>query len=108
MLFAQAAFALAVCDPARASSRASMLAAHLTEQANCHEPADNTNLCLTHCQSREQTLDKHQIKVPDVSLQTVLSVPPRPNVRPAFAWSARSFFLAAGPPLRILFRSLLI
>ena len=107
MLFAQAAFALAACDPGRMSSRAQVVAAQSEDYAPCHEPADNVNLCLAHCQTAEQTLDKPQVKVPDLSLQIVLLVA-RPDGRPAMRWMARSYSPVAGPPPRILFRSLLI
>jgi hypothetical protein len=105
MLFAQAAFALAACDPARAASRALMLAA---EYAPCHEPADNVNLCLAHCQGAEQTLDKHQVKVPETSLVAVLTVRAWHEVRQPILWTPRTPSPTAGPPPRILFRSLLI
>jgi len=108
MLFSQAAFALAACDPARAPSRALMIVAQNAEYATCHEPADNANLCLAHCQGGEQTLDKHQVKVPEVSLQAVL--PPRAwqEARQPTRWTPRAPYPPAGPPPRILFRSLLI
>ena len=108
MLFAQAAFALAACDPARAASRALMIAAQTAEYATCHEPADNANLCLPHCQGREQTLDKHQVKVPGVSVQAMLPARAWREARQPILWAPRAPFPAAGPPLRILFRSLLI
>lgn len=108
MLFAQAAFALAACDPAQASSRALMLAVHATEQANCHEPVDNANLCLAHCQGREQTLDKHQVKVPDASVHAVLPQRAFQDKVQPLSWTPRIPIRAAGPPARILFRTLLI
>jgi hypothetical protein len=55
MLFAQAAFALAACDTGKMPSRAQVLAQG-EEHAPCHEPAENVNLCLAHCQNAEQTL----------------------------------------------------
>ena len=109
MLFAQAAFALAACDPARAASRALVIVAQSAEYAACHEPADNSNLCLVHCQGGQQTLDKHQVKVPELALQAVLAVPARQEARqPIIRWTPRAPSPAAGPPPRILFRSLLI
>lgn len=109
MLFAQAAFALAACDPGRMSSRAQMLAALSEEHAPCHEPAENNvNLCLTHCQNGEQTLDKHQVKVPGFALQAVLVVPSRQALRPPIAWTPRAPSPVASPPPRILYRTLII
>jgi len=105
MLFAQAAFALAACNPAHATSRALMIAA---EYVPCHEPADNANLCLAHCQGAEQTLDKHQVKVPEASFLAVPPVRAWQVARQPILWTPRAPSPAAGPPPRILFRSLLI
>lgn len=108
MLFAQGVFALAACDPMQALSRAGMIAAHQAEPAPCHEPADNANLCFTHCQAGEQTLDKHQLKVPDAPLHPLHVAQPWYDVSPRVRLVLRAPALAAGPPVRILFRSLLI
>lgn len=108
MLFAQAAFALASCDLDRARARALMMAAQATERASCHEPSENGNLCLAHCQNGEQTLDKHQVKVPDSSLHPVFVIRGL-QARSRFVLvPARLPARAAGPPPRILFQSLLI
>jgi hypothetical protein len=107
MFFAQAAFALAACNPMQAQSRAHMIAQQ-ADTAPCHQPADNANLCLTHCQAGEQTLDKHQVKVPDASAEPVLVVraaPPAPDVARALP---RAPLPATGPPTRILYRTLRI
>ena len=108
MLFAQAAFALAACDPGRMASRAQMLAAQSEEHAPCHEPAENVNLCLAHCQGAEQTLDKHQVKVPALSLVAVLAARSGPDPRQPIAWALKTPSPVVGPPPRILFRSLII
>ena len=108
MFFAQAAFALAACDPAGAASRAQMIAAHEVENAGCHEPAQNANLCLAHCQSGEQTLDKHQVKVPHAPLHGVQLARAWPEVVQSARHVQRAPLGAAGPPPRILFRSLRI
>jgi hypothetical protein len=108
MLFAQAAFALAACDPARPASRALMIVAQNAEYATCHEPSENANLCLVHCQGAEQTLDKHQVKVPETSLLAVPPVRAWQEARQPIRWAPRAPHPAAGPPPRILFRSLLI
>ena len=108
MVFAQAAFALAACDPARAVSRAQMIVAHGAEHADCHQSADNANLCLAHCQSGEQTLDKHQVKVPDAPLHGMQLARTWPEAPQTARGLQRVPISAAGPPPRILFRSLLI
>jgi len=107
MFFAQAAFALAACSPVQAQSRAHMIAQQ-AETAPCHQPADNANLCLTHCQAGEQTLDKHQVKVPDASTEAVLVVRAVPQIRQLASALPRMPSPSAGPPPRILFRTLLI
>lgn len=107
MLFAQAAFALAVCDPGRMPSRAQVLA-QTAEQPPCHEPVENVNLCLAHCQSAEQTLDKHKVELPALSPVAVLTVRAWHRVDQPPAWAQRAPTPAAGPPPRILYRSLLI
>ena len=108
MLFAQAAFALMACDTSRMPSRAQMLA-QSEEQAPCHQPAENVNLCLAHCQGAEQTLDKHQLKkLPAPSAVAVPEVREWQPARRSFAWTPRAPSPAAGPPPRILYRSLLI
>jgi hypothetical protein len=106
MFFAQAAFALAACNPMQAQSRAHMIAQQ-AETPPCHPPADNANLCLAHCQAGEQTLDKHQVKVPDASAEPVLVVriaPPAPDARAL----PRAPLAATRPPARILFHTLRI
>ena len=107
MIFAQAAFALAACNPMQAQSRAHMISQQ-AEAAPCHQPADNANLCLTHCQAGEQTLDKHQVKVPDASADAVLVLPALPQSRRIASAVQRTPPPAAGPPPRILYRTLLI
>ena len=109
MLFAQAAVALAACHAFRTQSHASMIAAQQDDSAWCHEPDQNANLCLANCQTDDQTLDKHEIKVPSVVLQPVLLLgnPPQADTWPARR-SMRLRAPAAGPPPRILFQSFLI
>lgn len=108
MLFAQAAVALAACAASPAQSHARMIATQDGASASCHEVVKNPNLCLAHCQSTDQTLDKHQVKVPDVVFRAVRVVSaPQPPSRPNVA-ATRLPAPAAGPPPRILFQSLLI
>jgi hypothetical protein len=106
MLFAQAAFALAACDPVQGKSRAHMIAQQ-ADPAPCHEPADSASLCLAHCQAGEQTLDKHHVKVPDPLSGAALFVR-APQVRQVARFVSRAPSPTAGPPPRILFQTLLI
>lgn len=109
MLFAQGAFALAACHPAGAAARAQMIVAYHLENAGCHEPAENATLCFAHCQSGEQTLDKHQVKVPQASLYSIpLFARPSQDAFQITRLALRVPSPAVGPPSRILFRSLLI
>lgn len=107
MLFAQAAFALAACDLSSAQSRAHMVMQG-GQHADCHQPADNANICFAHCQGGEQTLDKHQVKVPEAPLHGIQALHPWSVVLPSARHIARVPLPAAGPPRRILFRTLLI
>ena len=106
MLFAQAAFALAACDPVQGGSRAHMIAQQ-ADPAPCHEPAENASLCLAHCQAGEQTLDKHQVKVPEPLSGAVLFVRAS-QVLQIVRFVSRAPSPTAGPPPRILFQTLLI
>lgn len=109
MLFVQAAFALAACGlDLSAPSRPGMIAQQAVD-GSCHEADGNANLCLMHCQSGEQTLDKPQVKVPPL-----LFAVPVPAVRTSyephdsFPAGPRLPVPHAGPPRHILFQSLLI
>ena len=106
MVFAQMAFALAACDPVQGTSEARVVSLQQADAAPCHEPADNTNLCLAHCQSSEQTLDKHQVKVSGASAEPVLLV--RAVRASPMAGIAARVSPVAGPPARILFSNLRI
>ena len=108
MLFAQAAFALASCDVYRAQSHAAMVAAQDADGAPCHEADENPNLCHAHCHSGEQSLDKHQVKVPAPLLYPVLLIRSSQGFHPPLRVAARAPCPAAAPPPRILFQSLLI
>ena len=108
MLFAQVAFALAACDAARMPSRAAVLMQNEQHATPCHEPAENVNLCLAHCQNAEQTLDKHHVKLPVFAAVAVLELGGGQHTARPRAWAPRAPFPAAGPPPRILYHSLLI
>lgn len=109
MLFTQAALVLAACESAwRAPALVIALAERENDGENCHEPGINVNLCLAHCLGDDQSLDKPLVKVPlsvvPVFFMPVLFV----SLDEARASQRRAVPHAAGPPLRILFQSLLI
>lgn len=108
LLFAQAALAFAGCDWLRAAPALAISAS--SSQLPCHEePAVNANLCLAHCLGEDQSLDKPVVKVPAFFIAPILLVP-AVSVSPdqARVPQRRAAPRAAGPPLRILFQSLLI
>ena len=108
MLFTQAALVFAACESAwRAPALA--IAAPQGNDATCHEQGGNANLCLAHCLCEDQSLDKPLVKVPALSAAPVFFVP-AVLVSPHEACAPRRLAVphAAGPPLRILFQSLLI
>ena len=105
MLFLQAALAFAECElPGNAAGMAAMQAAAMPD---CHDQAnDAPGLCLAHCQSQDQTLNKLQAQLADLAPpQSPVMVwqPPRPRPLPV----ERVAPLAAPPP-RILFQSFLL
>lgn len=108
MLFAQAALALASCDLYRAPSHALMVAVQASGDAPCHQSGENANLCLAHCQGGDQTLDKHQVKLPALFVQPVLLIRGWQEFRHPAMLPARAPAPSAAPPPRILFQSLLI
>ena len=75
LAFTQSALAIARCDwQARAPARA----VAGDDAQPCHEAAQessNPNLCLTHCQSELQSLDKPTVNVHAMPATPVLSVP---------------------------------
>jgi hypothetical protein len=103
MLFAQAALALSACEwPKRSPANA------FADAPTCHEePARNSNLCLSHCLSEDQSLDLPQVKVHALPASVVLVLEPRLQLAPAVqtAWHEVA---VPRPPPRILFQSLLI
>ena len=107
LLFAQAALALAGCDWVRAAPALAIAAS--SSQPPCHEaPAVNTNLCLAHCLSADQSADTPQVVVPvwvDRAPITVVAID---------RWIVRAVDVQyvlpwpSAPPPRILFQSFLI
>lgn len=110
MLFTQAALVLAACESAwRAPARVIALAERGMNGENCHGPGTNVNLCLAHCLGDDQSLDKPLVKVPALSVAPLFFIPAlflSPDE--ARGPPGRDVPHAAGPPLRILFQSLLI
>lgn len=110
VMFTQAALVFAACESAwRSPARVIALVEQGIDGENCHEPAINANLCLAHCLGEDQSLDKPLLKVPALAVAPVLFM------RAEFASHLQSAAPqrlavphAAGPPLRILFQSLLI
>lgn len=110
LLFTQAALVLAACESVRrAPALAVALAALQAGDATCHEQGGNANLCLAHCLGGDQSLDKPLVKIPALPNAPVFSLL-TPLVSPHGARAPRHLAVphAAGPPLRILFQSLLI
>ena len=110
LLFAQAALVIAACESARrAPALAIALAASPGNDATCHEQGGNANLCLAHCLGEDQSPDKPLIKVPAFSNAPVFSLPaPFVSLHDARAPRRLAVPHSVGPPLRILFQSLLI
>ena len=110
LLFTQAALVLAACESVwRTPALVIALGDQGTHRENCHEQAVNVNLCLAHCLGEDQSLDKPLLKVPAPSVAPVFFMPvvlvPQQQAR---APQRLAVPHAAGPPLRILFQSLLI
>ena len=106
MMFAQGIIAVAACDipdrtPARAVSHEAAMPCH-------DEPAQNTNLCLAHCLSGDQSADTPQVGMPAWNGAVVLIV--EIFDRYAIRSTALLNYLPhpAAPPPRILFQSFLI
>lgn len=115
LLFAKAGMALASCmmelgGPAMPHPEvATEGAAHPDHAAGspCHEAPVNPALCTAHCQEADQSLDKHQVKVPALTAGAFRIGYPERDDRLAVQPLRRSV-PAAAPPLRILYQSLLI
>lgn len=103
LLYGQAAIAFAACESLRPAAAQAIAETAMT----CHEPEQNTNLCVSHCLAADQSLDKPSLDVPAVLL------PPLPAFVPLSAsvtrlLASQMWAPVTGPPLRILFRTLLI
>ncbi len=107
MLFAQAALAVAACDWLRVAPAQAIMAK--AGEPSCHEePAQNTNLCLSHCLGSDQSADTPQVAIPawnQASFLVIVAFESAPLPQ-----GSRRYALPrpAAPPPRILFQSFLI
>ncbi len=109
MLFAQTAIALADCDIFLSARPHGVIAGgHESGEETCHESGTNVNLCAAHCQGDDLSLDKPQVKVHVLLGHPVLAWRTTPAPLRDSVALARQPEAWAGPPPRILFRSLLI
>ena len=109
MLFAQTALAIAGCSLEARSAALAVAYASTGGSEPCHEggSGDLGALCVVHCATSSQTLDKPSSSLPVVA--------PAPDAG-FFALTPRAAPLAlrevphpvSGPPRRILYRTLLI
>jgi len=109
-LFAQVALAIAACERASASHVQAILAASGAGGEDCHHEERNAaaGLCVAHCLTEAQTLDKPSAQLPSPAAAAVVTtflLPAPAAAPPAVPAPALA---ALGPPRRILFRSLLI
>ena len=105
LLFAQGILAFAGCEmPGRAAA-----AAIAADDQPCHASGGEANLCVAHCLSGDQSLDKPQVSVPQPAAAPVLLLHAVSDAQSAHATALRYFAPpAAAPPPRILFRTLRI
>ncbi|SRR5258706_10647086 len=106
LMFAQAAIASAICDmpdwaPAQAIAQGAVLPCH-------EEPVQNSNLCLAHCLSADQSADTPQVVVPAWSVAAPLTVSVVVRCRGEFVALRHMLPHPGAPPPRILFQSFLI
>jgi hypothetical protein len=107
-LFAQAALAVAACQMAERSAAQAIASASAATSEPCHQQdEDSAALCVAHCVTESQSLEKPFGKLPAPATAPVavyFMAPPSALVRsPVDARLA-----LAGPPRRILYRTLLI
>ena len=108
-LFAQAALAVAACNLAHPSAAQAILNASAAADEPCHKQSDDTaTLCVAHCVTQTQSLEKPLWKLPTPALApgvfVIALTPPAAAPAPAFDLP----LALAGPPRRILYRTLLI
>ena len=107
MLFAQAALAVAACDWLRVAPAQAIMAK--AGEPSCHEvPAQNTNLCLSHCLGSDQSADTPQVAVPVWKQASFLVMAAFESA--SLPQGSRHYALTrpGAPPPRILYHSFLI
>ena len=110
-LFAQAALAIAACELGERSAAQALLNASASASEPCHQQdSDSTTaLCVAHCVTQTQSLEKPFWKLPAAAAALLHIEFFAPAVPAATSLPARHFPASlAGPPRRILFRTLLI
>jgi hypothetical protein len=109
-LFVQAAIAVAGCELGANSAAQAIVNASAEDGHPCHEESSDSaaTLCVAHCVTQTQSLEKPFWKAPSAAFAPVLVfvVFSPPAALPAPVADLPS--AAAGPPRRILFRTLLI
>lgn len=107
MLFAQAALAAAACDWLRVAPAQAIMAK--AGEPSCHEePAQNTNLCLSHCLGSDQSADTPQVAIPawnQASFLVIVDLERAPVLKAVLHYTPPH---PGAPPPRILFQSFLI
>ena len=108
-LFAQVSLAIAACQVAQPSAAQAIQNAGGSSSEPCHEQGEEAAaLCVAHCVTQAQSLEKPFWKSPAPAAASVVVLfvllPPAAAPAPAFDTP----FALAGPPRRILFRTLLI
>jgi hypothetical protein len=110
-LFVQAAMAMAACDLGRHTAAQAIQSAAAADSHPCHEQQSNpsdASLCVAHCVTQAQSLEKPFWKAPATAPAPVLPMAVLPPPALARATALDLPLALAGPPRRILFRSLLI
>jgi hypothetical protein len=110
-LFAQAALAIAACQLGERSAAQALLNASAMAGEPCHQDDGDSAaaLCVAHCVTQTQSLDKPLWKLPAPAaapLRVEFFVPAVPAARSVRV--SESPAALSGPPRRILFRTLLI
>lgn len=109
-LFAQTALAIAACDLGERSAAQAIASAGAAGSEPCHQPEDvsTASLCVAHCVTQSQSLEKPFWQVPTaapVPAASLLIAPARPWLHIAAADLGPP---PAGPSRRILYRTFLI
>ena len=107
MLFAQAALAAAACDWLRVAPAQAIMAK--AGEPSCHEvPAQNTNLCLSHCLGSDQSADTPQVAIPAWNQSSLLVIGVLERALALKAVLHYTLPHPGAPPPRILYHSFLI